>query len=193
MAAQNKQLGRFDLEDIPPAPRGVPQIEVTFDIDANGIVNVEAMDKATKKKQSITIQTSGGLSDDEVERLVKEAEEYAEEDQKRKKMIELKNQADSTVYEGRKTVEKYKDQVGAEVIQAVEDAIAKVESLSQGEDADALEAALAEFQSSISEIGKNVYKNNPDAGAGAEDGSQQGEEPKAEEAEYEETPKDDKK
>lgn len=189
MASQNKLLGRFDLEDIPPAPRGVPQIEVTFDIDANGIVNVEAMDKATKKKHSITLQASGGLSGDDIDRLVRDAELHAEEDKHKKKMIELKNQADSVVYEGKKTLDKYRSQIPAEVTTEIEDAIKAVEKEQNGEDADKLEQVLANFQKALGKIGESINKK---AGTSSEESSQEageGAEPKAEEAEFEEKPK----
>jgi len=185
MAAQNKLLGRFDLEDIPPAPRGVPQIEVTFDIDANGIVNVEAMDKATKKKQSITLQTSGGLSQDEIDQLVKDAEQHAEEDKKKKKMIELKNNADSVIYEGKKTLDKYRDQIPAETVTEIEDAIAAVEREQNSEDPDQLEAVLNDFQKSLSKIGEAINKQAGGAQQAESEEQTEGE-PKAQEAEFEE-------
>ena len=113
LAAQNKLLGQFDLMGIPPAPRGMPQIEVTFDIDANGIVNVSAKDKATGKEQQIRIQASGGLTEAEVEKMVREAAEHAEEDKKRKAAIEAKNHADSLIYSTEKSLKEYGDKVGA--------------------------------------------------------------------------------
>merc|ERR1719454_1289532 len=114
MAADNKLLGQFNLTGIPPAPRGVPQIEVTFDIDANGIVNVSAKDKATGKEQSIVIQSSGGLSDDDIERMVQEAAENVEADGKRKRLIELQNDSDAAIYSVEKSLAEHKDKVGEE-------------------------------------------------------------------------------
>merc|ERR1711988_2089084 len=114
MASDNKMLGQFDLIGIPPAPRGVPQIEVSFDIDANGIVNVSAKDKGTGKEQNIVIQSSGGLSDDDIERMVQEAEANAEADAKKKEVIELKNEADSLVYSTEKSLSEYRDKLEAE-------------------------------------------------------------------------------
>merc|ERR1712196_260571 len=114
MAADNKLLGQFDLTDIPPAPRGMPQIEVCFDIDANGIVNVSAKDKATGKEQQITIRSSGGLSDDDIERMVNEAESFAEEDKKKKEMTEAKNEADSALYASEKSFNEHKDKLSEE-------------------------------------------------------------------------------
>src|SRR5687768_14327985 len=136
LAAQNKLLGQFDLVGIPPAPRGVPQIEVTFDIDANGIVNVSAKDKATAKEQQIRIQASGGLSEAEVERMVKEAAEHAEEDKKRKAAIEAKNHADSLIYSTEKSLKEYGDKVSAGDKAAIEQAITELKGVLDSEDAD---------------------------------------------------------
>src|SRR5690606_4188634 len=125
MAADNKLLGQFDLVGIPPAPRGVPQIEVTFDIDANGIVNVSALDKATNKAQSIRIQASGGLTDAEIERMVKEAETHAEADRKRRELVELRNQAEALLHSTERTLADLGDKVSAEDRSAVEAAMAE--------------------------------------------------------------------
>merc|ERR1711975_67318 len=123
MASDNKLLGQFDLVGIPPAPRGVPQVEVTFDIDANGIVNVGARDKATGKEQAITIRSSGGLSDEEINRMVDEAESFAAADKQKKLVIEAKNDADSILYSSEKTLLEYKDKIGAEDATAIQTAI----------------------------------------------------------------------
>lgn len=124
MAADNKLLGNFDLVGIPPAPRGVPQIEVSFDIDANGIVNVGARDKATGKEQNIVIQSSGGLSEAEIEKMVADAEANAAADQQRKELIEAKNEADSTLYTTEKTLKEHEDKIDAETLEKVKAALA---------------------------------------------------------------------
>ena len=126
MAADNKMLGQFDLVGIPPAPRGVPQIEVTFDIDANGIVNVSAKDKGTGKEQQIRIQASGGLAESDIEQMVQDAEKFAEEDKKRKEAAEARNQADSLVHATEKQLEEHGDKIDAETKQEVETKIAAV-------------------------------------------------------------------
>ena len=138
-AAQNKSLGRFDLSDIPPAPRGTPQIEVSFDLDANGILNVSAKDKATGKEQSIVIKASSGLSDDEIDRMVKDAEANAEEDQKFEEMITVRNQADGLIHATRKTLEEADDATDEEKT-AIETAIAELEEALKGDDKAAIEA-----------------------------------------------------
>ena len=120
MAADNKSLGRFDLQGIPPAPRGVPQIEVTFDIDANGIVSVTAKDKATSKEQQIRIQASGGLSDADIQKMVKEAESHAADDKKRRELVEAKNQGDALIHSTEKAMGEHGDKVGADEKTAIE-------------------------------------------------------------------------
>merc|ERR1711967_145342 len=136
MATDNKMLGQFDLVGIPPAARGIPQIEVTFDIDANGIVNVGARDKATGKEQAITIRSSGGLSDDDISRMVDEAESFAAADKEKKEVIEAKNNADSILYSSEKTLNEYKDKVSSEDSEAIETAI---KELREAMEKDALE------------------------------------------------------
>jgi molecular chaperone DnaK len=123
MAADNKLLGQFNLENIPPAPRGMPQIEVTFDIDANGIVSVGAKDKGTGKEQKITIQASGGLSDDEIDKMVKDAEENAEADKQRRELVEAKNQAESLIHATEKSLEEHGDKVDPSTVEAIELAV----------------------------------------------------------------------
>ena len=132
MAADNKSLGRFDLQGIPPAPRGVPQIEVTFDIDANGIVSVTAKDKATGKEQQIRIQASGGLSEADIQKMVKDAEAHAAEDKKRRELVEARNQADALVHSTEKALSEHGDKVGAEEKTAIEAAVAGAEGSRQG-------------------------------------------------------------
>jgi chaperone protein DnaK len=169
MAADNKMLGQFDLVGIPPAPRGVPQIEVTFDIDANGIVNVSAKDKATGKEQSIAIQSSGGLSEAEIEEMVAAAEANKEADERRKQMIEAKNDADSLVYSTEKTLGEHKDKLSAEDTEAVEKAIADVKSAAEGDDLEGLKEATSALQQAAMKIGQAVYgSGGSDASAGEE-------------------------
>merc|ERR1712097_23906 len=134
MASDNKLLGQFDLVGIPPAPRGVPQIEVTFDIDANGIVNVGARDKATGKEQAITIRSSGGLSDDDIERMVGEAESFAAADKQKKLVIEARNDADSVLYSSEKTLNEYKEKIGSEDAEAIQTAIKELREAVEAED-----------------------------------------------------------
>lgn len=140
MAAGNKSLGRFDLSDIPPAPRGVPQIEVSFDIDANGILNVSAKDKATGKEQSIVIKASSGLSDEEVEKMVKDAEAHADEDRKQKELIEARNAADNMIHATEKSLTDLGDQVDAGEKETIEKAIEELKEAVKGDDKDAIEA-----------------------------------------------------
>ena len=166
-AADNKILGTFDLVGIPPAPRGVPQIEVTFDIDANGIVHVTAKDKMTGKEQNITIQSSGGLSDSEVEKMVREAEANAEKDKQKKEFIETKNTADSVIYSTEKSLKEHKDKIPADVASAVEKEIAAVRAAIDSEqDPEKLKAKVDALQQAAMKIGEAVYK-----GAGASGGS----------------------
>jgi molecular chaperone DnaK len=138
MAADNKMLGQFDLMGLPPAPRGVPQVEVTFDIDANGIVNVSAKDKATNKEQQIRIQASGGLSDKEIEKMVKEAEANATEDKKRKDVVEAKNHAESLMHSTQKSVVELGDKISAADKSAVDAAVADLKSVLEGDDAEVI-------------------------------------------------------
>jgi len=160
MAADNKLLGNFDLVGIPPAPRGVPQIEVTFDIDANGIVNVSAKDKATNKEQSISIQSSGGLSDADIENMIKEAEANASADKERKERIELQNDADSLVYSTEKSVSEHSDKLSQEDKDEVTKAITELKDLvAKGDDADVeeLKAKRDALQQASMKIGQAIY------------------------------------
>jgi len=163
MAADNKLLGQFDLVGIPPAPRGVPQIEVTFDIDANGLVNVGARDKATGKEQAIAIRSSGGLSDEDIEKMVQEAESFASADKERKAVIEARNDADSILYSSEKTLSEYKDKVAAEDAAAIQTAIDELKAAVEGEDAEAIKEKTNALQGATMKIGESIYK---DAGAG---------------------------
>src|SRR5699024_4775970 len=140
MAQDNKTLGRFQLTDIPPAPRGVPQIEVTFDIDKNGIVNVAAKDQGTGKEQKITIESSSNLSDEDIERMVKEAEENAEADKKRREEVDLRNEADQLVFSSTKTIEDFGEKVSDDEKSQIEDAKSKLEEALKGDDTEDIKA-----------------------------------------------------
>ena len=168
MAADNKSLGRFILDGIPPAPRGVPQIEVTFDIDANGILKVTAQDKATGRSQHITITASSGLSDAEVEKMRKDAEAHAEEDRKRRDLIEARNNADNTVYAAEKALREFGEKVPAEMKSEVEAKVADVKTVATGEDVEAIRTATQTLGESIQKIGGAVYQGQaaPEGEAG---------------------------
>jgi molecular chaperone DnaK len=172
MAADNKILGQFDLVGIPVAPRGVPQIEVTFDIDANGLVNVGAKDKATGKEQAIRIQASGGLSEDEIETMVKEAESHASEDATRKEQVELRNQADGLVYSTEKNLTEHGEALEAADKAQVETDIAAVKAALEGEDSEAIKTATEALSQSAMKLGEAMYKAQQEEGmAGAGDGA----------------------
>ncbi len=175
MAADNKSLGRFMLDGIPPAPRGMPQIEVTFDIDANGILKVTAQDKATGRSQHITITASSGLSEAEVERMRKDAEAHAEEDRKRKELIEARNHADNTAYAAEKALRDLGEKVPAEVRTEVEAKVAEARRVAEGEDAAAIKAATDVLAQAVQKIGASVYEQNQAPGGG-EAGSSSSEE-----------------
>jgi molecular chaperone DnaK len=169
-ANANKSLGRFDLSDIPPAPRGIPQVEVTFDIDANGILNVSAKDKATGKAQSIVIKASSGLSDDEIDRMVKDAEAHAEEDRKFQELVNARNQADALVHATRRSLDELGDKVSADERKEAEDAIAEVEKALQGDDIADIEARaqkLGEVSGKIAQKAYQAEQGAPGGGAGA--------------------------
>jgi len=173
MARDNRTLGRFTLEGIPPAPRGVPQIEVTFDIDANGIVSVKAKDLGTSKEQAITISGSGGLARDEVNRMVKDAEAHAKEDTERRKAIETRNQLDSLVYQTEKTLREQRDNLPADDISAVEAALKEGQEALQGEDVAAMERARDRINQAAHKLAEAMYKQTASAGAAGPDGQQQ--------------------
>ena len=157
-AAQNKTLGKFELRDIPPAPRGIPQIEVTFDIDANGIVHVSAKDLGTGKEQSITITASSNLKDDEIERAIKDAEAHAEEDKKRKELVEVKNQADNLVYSIEKVIKESADKITEEDKKKLEDALAKAKPQFETDDVEKIRSAIEELSSASSEVMTKLYQ-----------------------------------
>jgi molecular chaperone DnaK len=167
MASANKSLGKFDLADIPPAPRGTPQIEVTFDIDANGILNVSAKDKATGKEQSIVIKASSGLSDEEVEQMVKDAEAHAEEDRKFQELVGARNQADGLIHATEKSLKDLGDKVAAEDKTNIETAIAALREVLDGEDKDEIEAKTNALSEAAAKVAEQAYAENAEAGAGA--------------------------
>ncbi|MGN1186329.1 MAG: Hsp70 family protein, partial [Methanobrevibacter wolinii] len=172
MANDNTTLGRFQLVGIPPAPRGVPQIEVTFDIDANGIINVSAKDKGTGKEQSITITSSTKLSDEEIQEKVKEAEMNAEADKKKEHEIEVRNNADSMIYTAEKTTDELKDKLSDDEKSNIDKLVSELRELITGEDIDAIEAKTKELTEAVQKIGAKVYQeaaaqeqaNNANAG-----------------------------
>ena len=176
MAADNKLLGQFDLVGIPPAPRGVPQVEVTFDIDANGIVNVSAKDKATGKEQQVRIQASGGLSDADIERMVREAEDNAAEDKKRRELVEVKNQADNALHTTEKTLAEFGDKVGDSERKAIEDDVAALKAAVEGDDIATIRSKIDALQQSSMKLGEAMYKAQQEAGA-AEAGAGSSEQP----------------
>jgi molecular chaperone DnaK len=183
MAAHNKSLGQFDLVGIPPSPRGVPQIEVTFDIDANGIVSVNAKDKATGKEQSIRIQASGGLSDDEIERMVSEAEAHAEEDKKARELAEAKNHGDALIHTTEKALSEHGDKIGDDEKGAIENAIAALKEAVKTDDPEDIKAKTAELGQASMKLGEAMYK----AQAGEEgDGGDAGESGGAEQPQQDE-------
>lgn len=185
MAADNKTLGRFVLDGIPPAPRGVPQIEVSFDIDANGILNVSAKDKATGKEQKITITASSGLSKEEVEKMANEAEKHAEEDKQKREKIDTKNQADSLIYASEKAIKDAGDKLDAKLKEEIEGKISKVKELLESDNTEELKKATEELSSTLSKIGAEMYQQKSDT-----EETQKTEEPKegneAKDGEFEE-------
>jgi molecular chaperone DnaK len=172
MAADNKMLGQFDLIGLPAAPRGIPQIEVTFDIDANGIVNVSAKDKGTGKEQQIRIQASGGLSEGDIQKMVKEAEAHAEEDKKRKAQVEAKNHAEALVHSTEKTLAEHGSKVGEGDRRAIENAIADLKEALKGTDAEAITAKTNALAQASMKLGEAMYKQSAEqpGGAGAAEG-----------------------
>lgn len=184
MATDNKLLGEFELVGIPPAPRGMPQIEVTFDIDANGIVTVSAKDKATGKEQQITIRSSGGLSEEEIEKMVKEAELHAQKDQERKALIDIKNSADTTIYSIEKSLSEYRDKIPAEVVTEIETAVADLRKEMAGDSVDNIKAKLDAANKAVSKIGQHMAGGSGGSSSGGSQGGGQ-----ASEAEYEEVKK----
>jgi molecular chaperone DnaK len=171
LAAQNKLLGQFDLVGIPPAPRGVPQIEVTFDSDANGIVNVSARAKGPGKDQQIRIQASGGLNEAEIDRMVKEAQEHAEEDRQRREQIEARNHADSLLYTPEKSLKEYGDKIGADDRAAIEQGVSELRGMLDSADAATLKAKTESLAQLAMKLGEAMYRSQQsDSGGGDADG-----------------------
>jgi len=158
MSSENKTIGRFSLDGIPPSPRGVPQIEVAFDIDANGILSVSAKDRATGKEQRITITASSGLAKDEVERLVHEAEAHADEDRQHRELIETRNQLDTLTYTAEKSLREHADKIGDDVKQEVEEKIAAARNALASDDTALMQAATEDLNASVTTIGEAVYQ-----------------------------------
>ncbi|MBC9246164.1 molecular chaperone DnaK [Paracoccus sp. 11-3] len=174
MAADNKMLGQFNLEDIPPAPRGLPQIEVTFDIDANGIVSVSAKDKGTGKEQNITIQASGGLTDEDIDRMVKDAEANADSDKARREVIEAKNQAESLIHSTKKSLDEHGDKVDGSTVEAIELAIGALEESLKSEDAGKIRSGIQNVMDASMKLGEAIYKSQQEGSASNDDDSDGG-------------------
>ena len=180
MAADNKLLGQFDLVGIPASPRGIPQIEVTFDIDANGIVNVSAKDKGTGKEQQIRIQASGGLSDDDIEKMIKDAESHAEEDKKRRELVETHNQADSLIHTTEKTLSEHGDKVGAPVREAIEADIKALREVMESDEVDVVRGKIEALAQSSMKLGEAMYKAETEAASGGDEAPEDTAAPEAE-------------
>ena len=191
MAADNKNLGQFNLEGLPPAPRGVPQIEVAFDIDANGIVNVSATDKATGKEQAIRIEASGGLSDDDIEQMVKDAEANAEADKERRESVEVRNNAESLIHATEKSISENEDTVEAEDREAAEAAIAELHTALEGDDKSEIEAKAQALTQAAMKIGEAVYKAQQEAAGEAAAEADAQDEENIVDADFEEVPEND--
>ena len=191
MAADNKNLGQFNLEGLPPAPRGVPQIEVAFDIDANGIVNVSATDKATGKEQAIRIEASGGLSDDDIDQMVKDAEANAAADKERRESVEIRNNAESLIHATEKSISENEETVEAEDREAAEAAIAELRTALEGDDKDAIEAKAQALTQAAMKIGEAVYKAQQEAAGEAAAEADAQDEENIVDADFEEVPEDD--
>ena len=177
MAADNKSLGKFILDGIPPAPRGVPQIEVSFDIDANGIVNVSAKDLGTGKEQKVTIQASSGLSDDDINQMVEEAQKYEEEDKKKQELAEARNQADSLIYSTEKTLSDMGDKIDSSKKEEIEQSIQNLRDVMNGDDVSAIKSATEELSNKLHEVSSQLYEQvqQDESGAGAAGGAAGGE------------------
>ncbi|MFC3182167.1 molecular chaperone DnaK [Cypionkella sinensis] len=174
MAADNKMLGQFNLEQIPPAPRGLPQIEVTFDIDANGIVSVKAKDKGTNKEQAITIQASGGLSDEDIEKMVRDAEANAEADKERKELVESKNQAESLLHSTKKSLAEHSDKVDPSTVEVIELAMSALEDALATENAGKIKGGIQNLTEAAMKLGEAIYKASADQAEGKDEDDQRG-------------------
>jgi len=190
MANDNKTLGRFTLTGIPPAPRGVPQIEVSFDIDANGILNVKAVDKATNKEQSITIKSSSGLSDEEVEKMKKDAEAHAEEDKKKKEEVEVRNNADNIIFQTEKFIKENNDKLKDEDKKQMEEKMEALKKVKDSSDIETIKSTMKEMEDVVQNIGAAMYQQQSAPGANPEE--KKADDKEATEGQYEEV-KEDKK
>ena len=193
MAAYNKSLGKFHLEGIPPAPRGIPQIEVSFDIDANGILHVKAVDKATSKEQSIRIEASSGLSDSEIEQMVKDAEQHADDDKKRREIVDTKNQADQLIYQTEKSLKENEDKITGDDKSSIESAVEKLKESAKGENVEEIKAAMEGVNNAWAPVASKLYADasaqaqpeaGPEATGGEAEAGEKGEE-KVEDADFE--------
>jgi molecular chaperone DnaK len=198
MAADNKLLGQFDLVGIPPAPRGMPQIEVTFDIDANGIVNVQAKDKATNKEQQIRIQASGGLSDTDIQKMVKDAEAHAAEDKQRKELVEAKNHAEGMIHSTERSLAEFGDKVAAADKSAIEQAVSELKTALEGENKEQIEQKTNALGQAAMKLGEAMYRQSqgeqtPPPGPGAGTGSAGKSDDGVVDADFEEVKDDDRK
>ena len=189
-AVDNKSLGRFDLADIPPSPRGLPQIEVKFDIDANGILNVSAKDKATGKSQNIVVKASSGLSDDEIDRMVSDAESHAEEDRKFRELVDARNQADSLIHASEKTLEELGEKATSEERLAIENAVADLKKALEGDEQEAIETKTAALAEASGSLAQKLYTEQQ-AAEGGGDASAEAAADDVVDAEFEEVDKDD--
>jgi molecular chaperone DnaK len=162
MAADNKMLGQFNLENIPPAPRGMPQIEVTFDIDANGIVSVKAKDKGTNKEQAITIQASGGLSDEDIDKMVKDAEANAEADRDRRELVEAKNQGESLLHSTKKSLAEHSDKIDPSTVEVIELAMSALEDVLKTDEVGKIKGGIQNLTEAAMKLGEAIYKASAD-------------------------------
>jgi molecular chaperone DnaK len=188
-SVDNKSLGRFDLTDIPPAPRGLPQIEVTFDIDANGILNVSAKDKATGKSQNIVIKASSGLSDEEIENMVRDAESHAEEDRKFRELVDVRNQADGLIHAAEKTLKDLGDKATSEERMNIENAVSDLKSVMDKDDKEAIEKKTAALAEASGTLAQKLYAEQEAGATEAEGEAATGDD--VVDAEFEEVDKDD--
>ena len=164
MASDNKLLGEFDLVGIPPSPRGIPQIEVTFDIDANGIVTVSAKDKTTGKEQQITIRSSGGLSEDDIQKMVRDVELHAQKDKERKDLIDTKNTADTTIYSIEKSLGEYREKIPAEIASEIETAVSDLRTAMASEEIEDIKAKIEAANKAVSNIGEHMSNGSSSSG-----------------------------
>jgi len=170
MATDNKILGQFNLDDIPPSPRGMPQIEVTFDIDANGIVSVGAKDKGTGRAQNITIQASGGLSDDDIEKMVRDAEANADSDKERRELVEARNQAESLIHSTKKSISEHGDKVDPSTVEAIELAMGALEEALEKDNADKIKSGVQNLTEAAMRLGEAIYKASQSEAGGDDEG-----------------------